>query len=394
VRRPTGLAEQVAWLGYIAIGLLATAYGAALPVLVRELGRGYAALSLLFVVFAAGNTLVYFFANPLVDRRGPQQILQIGLVLFLVSGGALSVARSFPAWVAATLVAGIGFSLVDVAASRYVGSLHSPQPAEALNRLNVFFGIGAIAAPLIVGLSVRLGGGPQPVFVLIALTGAVGAIALTRVPRPLPDRPSHLGGGDSFLRFYGRAHWLQVLTVVVFFYIAAEVGFGAWISAYEHLAAGISTAVAALYPSAYQIGLTLVRLFVGRALATLRLERLMAVGGIVAVLGTLLAALGGANPWLALAGALLAGVGFGPVFSAILAIASLRGPGREGWTYGAVFSALALAALIAPWSEGQVFSRLPLVALLLTPLCGLLMAGASALLGRMPSQLEREPSSA
>ncbi len=394
MRPRTGVAERVAWLGYIAIGLLATAYGAALPTLVRELGRGYAALSLLFVVFAAGNTVVYFFANPLVDRRGPQRILQIGLVLFLLSGGALVFAQTFSAWVAATLVAGIGFSLVDVAASRYVGALHSPQPAQALNRLNVFFGVGAIAAPLIVGLSVRLGGGPQPVFALVALAGAAGAIALARVPQPPPERAPHLGGQDSFLRFYGRTRWLQVLTAIVFFYIAAEVGFGAWISAYEHLTAGISTALSALYPAAYQIGLTLVRLFVGRALATLRLERLIAVGGVVAVLATLFVALGGANPWLAVVGALLAGVGFGPAFSAILAIASLRGPGKEGWTYGAVFSALALAALVAPWTEGQVFSRLPLLALLLTPLCALLMTGAAALLGWMPWQAEEGASGA
>ncbi|MDA8345487.1 MAG: MFS transporter [Thermaerobacter sp.] len=375
-------AERVAWLGNLGIGLLATAYGAALPALVHELHRGYAALSLLFVVLAVGNTFAYFLANPLIDRFGAQRVLHVGLLLFVVGGLALGVVQSFAAWVAATLVAGVAFSLVDVGASRLVGAMYRSHPAQALNRLNIFFGIGAIAAPVIIGLSVHLGGGPQPAFLAIALCGAVGGTALVRIPLPPSEPVVHRDPDDSLVRYFGRARWLQLLTLLVFFYIAAEVGFGSWIAAYEHQRAGISTALSALYPAAYQVGLTVVRLFVGRSLASLRLERLLALGGLVAAAASLLAALGGQNPWFALIGAFLAGAGFGPVFPIALGIASLRGPGREGWTYGAVFSALALAALIAPWSEGQVFSRMPQLALLLTPLCAVMVVVFAMMLGR------------
>ncbi len=378
-------AERVAWLANFGIGLLATSYGAALPALVHDLGRGYAALSLLFVAFAAGNTVTYFLANPLIDRGGVQRVLVAGLATFFAAGLALGLARSFGAWVAATLVMGIAFSLADVSAARLVGALHHQAPAHAMNRLNIYFGIGAIAAPMIVGFSVHLGGGPQPVFLLIALCGGVGAAVLSRLPQPPRRQAETSSRGDSFARYFRQARWLQLLTLMIFFYISAEVGFGAWIAAYVHLRAGLSTAVAALYPSAYQFGLISVRLIVARSLAVLRLERMLALGGLVAAMATLGAALGGANAWLALAGAFLAGVGFSPAFPVALTLASVRGPGREGWTFGAVFSALALAALIAPWAEGQVFGRLPLVALLLTPLSALVMAGCAILLMRSPA---------
>ncbi len=385
-------AERIAWLGNVEIGLLATAYGASLPALVLALGHGYATLSLLFVVFAAGNTVSYFAANPLIDRLGAQRALHLGLALFVVSALPLGMVHGFTWWVLATLFAGVAFSLADVGAARLVGGLHRPHPAQALNRLNIFFSVGAISAPVIVGLSVRFLGGPQPVFLVIALLGAIGAVQLARMPAPAPEPSGHREPGDSFLRYFGRTRWLRVLTPLVFFYIAAEVGFGSWIAAYEHLRAGVSTALAALYPAAYQVGMTVVRLFVGRSLGVWRLERMLVLGGLLATAATLLAALLGSNPWYALAGAVLAGVGFGPAFPVALAIASLRGPGREGWTYGAVFSALALAVLIAPWVEGQVFGKVPLFALLATPLAAALVVACAVLLERAvaePGQSQR-----
>lgn len=376
-------AERIAWLGSFAIGIIASAYGAALPALAHELSRNYAVLSLLFVVLASGNTAAYFSANPLVDRFGPSRILQVGLVLFLLGGAALGLARSFPAWMLTTFGVGVGFALIDVGASRMVGEIHRPQSASAMNRLNIFFGLGAISAPLIVSLSVHLGGGPQPVFLLVGLLGAAGAAALLRI-KPPPAAPApHIAAGDSFFRYFGRARWLQLLTMIVFLYIAAEAGFGSWIAAYVHLRAGVSTALAALYPASYQVGLTVVRLLVGGSLATWRLERVLVVGGAVAMAGSLLAALGGANPWLGLIGSFLAGVGFAPAFPVAFGIAGARAPGREGWTYSAIFSALAMAALIAPWSEGQIFSNLPMLALLVTPILAAVMIICSAVLERV-----------
>lgn len=380
--------ERLTWVGYLLIGFLATAFGSSLPVLRHELGVGYPQLSLLFVATAIGNTAAYFVANPLVDRVGSQRVFLWGLLLFAACTVPLVLSHRLLLWLGASAVLGVGFAFVDVGASRIVNELHRPRPAQALNRLNLFFGVGAIGAPMIVALGVRLDLGSRPAFAVVVLL-ASGAAALLwarhgagvrpQAPQTAPDPVRET------LTLLREAPWMRLLAVAMFFYICAEAGFGSWISAYVHARAGVGAALAALYPSAYQAGLTTVRVAMGPWLQQLRLERLLTLGGLVAIGGGILVGAGGQLPLLDLLGTVVAGIGFALVFPVALSIASERAPGREGITYGVLYQALALAALLAPWLEGQVFVHSPLLAILVTPLCAVAMTVAAAPLARRTS---------
>lgn len=377
--------ERLTWAGYFLIGFLATAFGSSLPVLRHELGVGYPQLSLLFVASAIGNTAAYFVANPLVDRVGSQRVFLWGLLLFAAFALPLVLSHRLSTWLAASAVLGVGFAFVDVGASRIVNELHRPRPARALNRLNLYFGVGAVAAPAIVALGVRLRVGSLLAFAaVVLLAGGAAALLFARhgagVRPPAP--PAAADPVRETLELLRTAPWMRLLAVAMFFYICAEAGFGSWISAYVHARAGVGTALAALYPSAYQAGLTTVRVAVGPWLQRLRLERLLTLGGVVAIGGGILVGVGGELPVLDLLGTVIAGIGFALVFPVALSIASERAPGREGVTYGILYQALALAALLAPWLEGQVFTRSPLAAILVTPLCAVAMTIAAAPLAR------------
>ena len=361
---------------------MATAYGSALPELVHQLHAGYAELSLLFALQSLGNTVTYFYANHLVDRHGTRRVLLLGFVLFCVATGLLPLVASFTLWAVLAFAAGVAFALVDVGGSRLVSDLYRREQAQAFNRLNLWFGVGAISAPLAVGL---LGGLRLPVALVFALAATLSAIGAAGVAslREVPGEPAHPGSGlRGNFELWRRAPWLRTLTWLVFLYVAAESGFSAWVAAFVHVRAGLPDSLASLYPAGYQVGLTVTRLMIGPRLPGLRLERVLLLGALMAAASSGIVALFGANALAVLLGAALMGVALGPAFPIVLTVAGREAPRREGQAFFFVFTSLALAALAVPWAEGQVFTRLPTLALAMTSLLATGMAVFAARLGR------------
>lgn len=371
-------------MGYVLIGFIGTAFGSSLPVLRHELSASYAQLSLIFVCQAVGNTAAYFTANPLVDRIGARRVFLWGLLMFSGFGLTYVFVHVLRVWLAVSVVVGVAFAFVDVAASRIVGDMYRPRPAHALNRLNLFWGVGAIAAPAIVAVSVHLGYGSVPAFATVVLLAGVSAAILSRHgvgPRPeAPEQHEHPAAAT--LTMLREAGWLRLLGLTMFFYVCSEAAFGSWVAAYVHSVARVSTALAAIVPSVYQIGLTVVRVGVGPMIGRLRLDRLIPLGGLVGIGGGMLVALDGRSLPIDVLGTLIAGIGYALVFPVALAIASERAPGREGITYGVLYQGLALAALTAPWAVGQVVQRSPMLGILCPVLFGLAMTAAATPLMR------------
>lgn len=375
-------AERLSWLGYVVIGLMATAYGSALPELVHHLRTNYGELSLLFAMQSLGNTVTYFYANHLVDHHGTRWVLLLGFSLFTVATGLLPVASSFALWAALAFWAGVAFALVDVGGSRLVSDLYRQHQAQAFNRLNLWFGVGAISAPLAVGLLNSIGLPVALVFALAAALSLIGVLGVASL-RQVPGEPAQPGPGlGGNLELWRQAPWLRTLTWLVFLYVAAESGFSAWVAAFVHVRAGLPDAVASLYPSAYQVGLTVTRLLIGPLLPTLRLERVLLLGAVGAVAASGIVAAFGHSAAVVLLGAALTGVCLGPAFPIILTVAGREAPRREGQAFFFIFTSLALAALVVPWAEGQLFTYLPELALAMTSVLAAAMAVAAARLGR------------
>ncbi len=380
-------AERLSWLGYAVIGLMATAYGSALPELVHQLRASYGELSLLFALQSLGNTVTYFYANQLVDRHGTRKVLLLGFWLFVVSTGLLPLVPSFATWVLLAFVAGVAFALVDVGGSRLVSDLYRGQQAQAFNRLNLWFGVGAISAPLTVGLLNATGMPVALVFGLaagLALVGAIGMLALGE----LPGEPAQPGEGlRGNFELWREAGWLRTLTWLVFLYVAAESGFSAWVAAFVHVRSGLPDALASLYPAAYQFGLTVVRILIGPRLPFLRLERVLLVGGAAAVGASGIVVAFGHLPLVVLVGAALTGACLGPAFPIVLTVAGREAPRREGQAFFFIFTSLAVAALFVPWAEGQIFAQVPELAMAVTSLLAAGVALAAARLGLQTSAL-------
>lgn len=364
--------ESGTWVGFVVLGMGVSVLSAAFPYLRQILAADYRTLSWLFVSSAVGYTVSYFVANRLVDRFGAGRLLLIAVGAF--GGGYLVMALThwLAVWLPVTACIGFFGAIIDVASSRAITTLYQPTPARALNLLNVFFGLGAILGPLLMAVALNHGLGTGPVFGFLTFLSLAGLAILGRADSS-PLQGDGTPVGEDLPAW--RTPWVWRMGLATFLYIAAEIGFGSWVSAFAHREAHVSVADAALFPMAFWGGLMVTRILASLPGPRLSLYSVLTLGSLLGAVTSVLAMVVSHQPGWLMVAAFLVGASFGPSFPGLLAVASARGPTRVGAVYGVIYATMAVAALIVPWAEGQIFSSAPYVALGFTPAVCLLMAG-------------------
>ena len=235
-----------------------------------------------------------------------------------------------------------------VAATHVMMPLTSDDAPSAINRLNLYFAFGAIAGPIWAGTVLASTGDRWIVYAGIAtVTGATLVLtfladAAVHHPIAAPEESFRLPGNPTA--------W--VMGVVLFFYVGAEFGLGSWVSSYAREAAEASVMTGALLTAGYWAALALGRIisgvyFSGRREASRLLLAACATGGVA----SLVLALSSGNLVIAGASAFMAGLAFGPIWPATLAIATDGGHGSEPATTVTMGNAGGLAL---PWLQGRV----------------------------------------
>ena len=363
--------EYAGWAGYTTFAMGFTALASALPFLRFWLHAPYAMLSFVLLAWAGGNTAGYFGGNALVDRAGSPRVLRAGLLTFSAGYAVLVFFHVLTVWFVVLALVGGGVALIDVASARLVAHVHRPDPARALNRLNIFFGLGAILGALTTALSLRWFQSPVPVFVLLIALAVAGLLLLGAVA-VLPGQATAVQR-DRTATSVWRLPWVLRLGFATFLYIAAEAGFGTWISPFAFREAHVNAPVAALFPMVFWGGLMVTRILASLPRRSFNLSTILVAGSLAgAALSAVALAISHSLAML-LAAAFLAGCSYGPLFPWFLALASRRAPGREGGIYTVLYMAVALAALIVPWGEGQIFSPVPYLTLAITPVVSAVM---------------------
>jgi FHS family L-fucose permease-like MFS transporter len=193
-------------------------------------------------------------AAMLMNRRGYKTGILLGLFLF--AAGALlfipaTAAAQFEFFLFALFVIACGLACLETAANPYVTFLGAPEKSEQrLNLSQSFNGLGSFVGPLIGGALFFGDGGDrhgnvQATYVVIAAVVALIAVLIARTPMPdIREHTLSVQGVDAKpLRSQRHLHFA---VVAQFFYVAAQVGIGAFFINYvtEH-AHGISSSNAA-----------------------------------------------------------------------------------------------------------------------------------------------------
>jgi len=233
---------------------------------------------LLQMAYFGAYFLMALPASMLMSRKGYKTGILLGLFLFATGAllfiPATSAAR-FEFFLFALFVIACGLACLETAANPYVTFLGAPETSEQrLNLSQSFFGVGSFIGPIIGGAvffgdSAASRGGVQTTYVVIASVVVLIALLIARTPMP-NIREESAATTDSVTRPLRQQRHLHFAVIAQFFYVAAQVGIGAFFINYvtEH-AQGITSQHAS-----FLLSVAMVCFLVGRFMGTALMGRI------------------------------------------------------------------------------------------------------------------------
>lgn len=332
--------------------------GLLIPSLIRSIEATFhqtdAGVGILYLAFSLAFASGSFGGGPLTERLGRRPVLGGGVLVHGMGVAGLGLAPTWALFVAAAATAGAGAGCLDGGANGLVLDVYREGRGRAMNLLHMWFSVGALAAPLVVGALVEGGVPWQAVAVGTGVVVSPLAAAYVLVPMPSGRRPTEgadardpedevAASGDHGLRRL-LAGPLLLLGIAIAAYVASEVGVSNWLVRFLE-PAPLTTATLAL--SLYWAGLTVGRL-VASAIAdrfdhllftiacALAMAVLVAVAVVVPVLPVSIAAFAAA------------GVASGPVAPMIVALGGERHPERSAAVGGSLSGLGIVGSIIYP----------------------------------------------
>jgi fucose permease len=348
-------------LGVLVYGVVASTWGTLSP----TLGFNDAQNGAIAFAQAMGLAIASVSAGPLIDLRGKKTAMVAGLALICASLGYLpSAGHDYTAVLATLAVLGLGGGVLVTAANALASDVNPSRRASMLNQLNLFFGLGGLLTPLITANV--LAGNAVGMCYLAAALGAVTLIVniATPMPRPTGERgfkASEIG------RITGRPA-LYLLALMLFLYVACEVGVWNWLATYLVQVRGLDKSAALnILSLGFALGLLIGRIIASRILIRVS-SQTVTLGASIGMAVTTLLMLWAGTPAVAWISVFCAGLAMAPMFPTTLAIVGDVFPKMTATAMGIVITCGWIGLAVSSPIIGEVANRSSLqTGLLLLP---------------------------
>lgn len=336
-----------AFVGLFCVGVYATSFGPALPFLAADFGVSLDRAGLLLTVLFSGSILASGAVAIRLHHRDARVTTAIGLALTAAGLAGIAAAPSFGFAAAAVAVLGCGDGLL-VAGAHNILTQTARDVAGGINRLNVYFAAGAILGPLWAGFAFEYTESRALAYLAMAALSVAVALfilgAKSGARRGIDPAAAHTGGPATAT--------VWVMGGVLFLYVGAEFGLGSWVSSYAEEAADAGTVAAAALTSGYWGALMVGRLISGALFARGIAARSVLLGSLAgALVSSATLALGGETIAVAAIAAFATGLCFGPIWPAVLTIASEGSKGGAPATMVTIGNA---GGILFPWLQGKL----------------------------------------
>jgi MFS family permease len=288
---------------FAALGIGMGAWGAHVQSVKARYGFDEAALSWLLFAAAVGVVGALFVAARLVARFGVRACVTGGA---LGLGGALAVALHAPGWpvlVALMLIMGASIGVFDVAINTEGSLIESLGARAVMGRLHALFSVGGMLGAG--GASALFAAGVSAAVQLLLLGAAVVLLAAAMSPRLLPVHPADDAAARGAPLRQPLIWLLGGLTLAA---LLAEGVMYDWSVLYLSQELHWPASLAALGFAVFSGAMALARFGADALRMRWPEARVLAVGGALAALAMALL-LWWAQPWVALAGYALVGIG-------------------------------------------------------------------------------------
>ena len=301
--------------------------------------------------------LLFFFSwmgtsvGALLVRRPYSRSVVLGSLLMVISGlGMASAAGAYNwscfAWMG---LFGLGLGLTMTSVSLLQSARYADKRSGELNRLNLAWSVGACLAPTFAEHSLRVVD-VRSIFVCVASFFALFGVAVALTERDPEMSPFTARTQKLSTRGWPLSPWPLLLVCAVFLPTGIESSMGGWTAAYvDRSQQTILATVTA--GSCFWIGLMVSRTVSSWLLSRRPYERAVLLASLATVVLGFFALIASSVALGTLVGVFLIGLGLGPVYPLLLAMA------LEYSENTAIFFIAGLGSALVPWLTGEVSSR-------------------------------------
>lgn len=337
------------FFAFFIFGFIDNLKGPTLPALLRDLNFSYSQGGTILFGAYLGFMVATLLTGVLADTAGARIVLLLAGVSLIAGLTVFSFMSSFWLLVLSMFVVGLGLGAIEVGGNSLIVDLHQFNRGRYLNLLAVFHGVGSFVVPLYAAQLLSASFTWRQVY-QSAIFLAVGLAVFFLVVRYPRTRPT--GGGLNLRTLFAagltwRMGWYYLLVAV---YVAAEIGFAAWVVEFLQQAKGFEIGAASLY-----LSLFFAAIMVGRLVGSFVVER---VGYLAIMLATTIAAIvslgiGIFGPPSLTFFLPLTGLFFSIMFPTATAAVSSLQAGNMGAILGVFFTFGGLGGAIGPWAIGM-----------------------------------------
>ncbi|HXZ80426.1 MAG TPA: MFS transporter [Terriglobales bacterium] len=330
-------------------GVVTTMLGPILPLLSARWSLSDRQAGHLFTAQFLSSASSSVVGSKLISLIGPGWTMIIGMFV-MAAGVALLSSSQWIVGVGAVCCYGVGLGFALPSTNLFVAQLIPEGRAAALNLLNFFWGVGAVSAPLMIGLLLKPIGLTGLLLLLAFASAAAGiASALTAHPSATPRSKilttSHTGE-TTFLLF--------LTTLLLFIYVGIETALSGWIPTFSLRTHHTSDSQTAILQASFWSAILAGRLTAPLILRRITGGRLIDYGITTMLVGIAVFMLPGPAASLFL-GVVVAGLGLSALFPTAVAIfTEWYGTGGAG---SIVLGVAGLGGAALPWLVGYLSDK-------------------------------------
>jgi len=336
--------------GMMLFGICLITLGSVAPDLKEKLGLDEIASGTLFSILPLGILAGSLIFGPVADRFGYRILLSLSCILLAAGFEGIAWSEDSGPIKLFIFIVGLGGGVVNGATNALVSDISGNDKGANLSLLGVFFGIGALGMPLVLGLLEAT----LSFEMIVAGTGLASFLIgflflLIKLPPPKQKKRIPFSAGINFFR----DNLLILIAFFLFFQSSFEGILNNWTTTYliEEHAAGQSSALYGL--SLFVAGMTAMRLVTGTLLRKINVKRLLFVSFTLTLSGLTLIKTG-FSLGTSLAGLTVLGAGLAAGFPIMLGFVGERYANLSGTAFSFVLVTGLLGNMLINFGMGII----------------------------------------
>jgi MFS family permease len=342
-----------ACIGILFFGMAITTLGSVVPQLKAKFDLDNIAAGTLFSILPFGILIGSLVFGPFCDRYGYRVLLALTCFSMFVGFEGIAYAPSHFALNICIFLFGLGGGAINGATSALVSDISDKEKGANLSLLGVFFAIGALGIPFILGFLQNKFNYESTVSIIGAATFLMGIIyLLVKFPPPkhaggLPVRKSLLLLKDGLL---------LLIAFFLFFQSALEGIFNNWTTTYLTDYLHVLPAKALYALSLSVVGMTVMRLLLGSIFRNMSAQKIWTITFSLLLIGLLFLSFG-KSYCPAVCGLILIGGGLAAGFPIMLGFVGDRFKELSGTAFSIAFVIALIGNMIINYCMGFIVQR-------------------------------------